>query len=113
MRTAPRKYAELTVPNVTAGTGQQSYVTMLTCPSSGSVVNSATLLAATGQEVVASAHVQKNCHKLDVRLVDVSEPVVARCGTVVCYVLAARSRCIKHVQTVLQSSASLVCPTWK
>lgn len=69
------------------GTGQQSYMTMLTCPSSGSVVNSATLLAATGQEVFASAHVQKNCRKLDVRLVDVSEPVVARCGAIILHVL--------------------------
>lgn len=51
---------------------------MLTCPSSGSVVNSATLLAATGQEVSASAIVQKNCHKLDVRLMEVGQPVVAR-----------------------------------
>jgi hypothetical protein len=63
---------------MSAGTGQQSYVTMLTCPSSGSVVNSATLLAATGQEVSASANVQKNCHKLDVHLVEVGQPVVAR-----------------------------------
>ncbi len=61
-----------------AGSGQQSYVTLLSCPSSGSVVNTATLLAATGQEVTASANVQKHCHKLDVRLLEVGEPVVAR-----------------------------------
>lgn len=61
-----------------AGTGQQSYVTVLTCPSSGSVINTATLLAASGQQVTAAANVRKDCHKLDVRLVEVGEPVVAR-----------------------------------
>ena len=60
------------------GTAQQSYPTTLKCPASGSIVNSATLLASTGQQVTAAASVQKNCHKLDVRLTDVSEPVLAR-----------------------------------
>jgi hypothetical protein len=63
-----------------AGSGQQSYVTVLKCPASGSVINSATLLAATGQQATTTAHVQKNCHRLDVRLLEVGEPTVARCG---------------------------------
>lgn len=51
---------------------------MLTCPASGSVVNTATLLASSGQQVTAAANVRKACHKLDVRLQEVGEPVVAR-----------------------------------
>jgi len=61
-----------------AGADQHSYVTRLKCPSSGSVVNSATLLASTGQQVTATASVQKNCHVLDVRIVDMEGPVLAR-----------------------------------
>lgn len=60
------------------GSGQQSYVTRVRCPASGSVVNSATLLASTGQEVSATASVLKNCYELRVRLLDVSGPDVAR-----------------------------------
>jgi hypothetical protein len=42
------------------------------------MVNSATLLASTGQEVTAAASVLKNCYELGVRLADVGDPAVAR-----------------------------------
>jgi hypothetical protein len=61
-----------------AGSGQQSYVTRVTCPGASSVVSSATLLAATGQQVSASAAVTRNCFELGVRLAEVGEPVLGR-----------------------------------
>lgn len=63
---------------VLPGTAQQSYVTRLQCPASGSVVNRASLLASTGQEVAATASLLKNCYQLGVALRGVGAPTVAR-----------------------------------
>jgi hypothetical protein len=61
-----------------AGTGHQSYVTTLKCPATGSVTNTATLLAATGQRLTATANVVKNCFDLTVRLGAISPPTIAK-----------------------------------
>jgi len=61
-----------------AGTGHQSYVTTLKCPATGSVTNTATLLAATGQRLTATASVVKNCFDLTVRLGAISPPTIAK-----------------------------------
>lgn len=74
---------------------------MLSCPPSGAVITSASLLAATGQELTASASVQKNCQQLDVRLVEVGEPVVARSVVGCCWVVVGGvlvAACNKHVR---------------
>jgi hypothetical protein len=48
------------------GTGQQSYITRLTCPDSQVITNQATLTASTGQQINSAATVQKLCYELQV-----------------------------------------------
>eukprot|EP00775_Hariotina_reticulata_P008484 gene8484-8666_t len=60
------------------GTGHQSYVTTLKCPATGSVTNTATLHASTGQRLTSTASVVKNCFDLTVRLGNISPPTIAK-----------------------------------
>lgn len=62
-----------------AAAGHQSYITTIRCPSSGTVLNTATLLAGTGQRLTDTASVLKNCYDLSVRLGAISPPSVAKC----------------------------------
>lgn len=60
------------------GSQQQTYVTQLTCPETAIVTNQATLVAATGQQIVQTATVQKLCFELQVRVAQAASPFVGK-----------------------------------
>jgi hypothetical protein len=66
-----------------SGPGQQSFATPVTCggaPASGAMSNSAVMTAATGQQIMQSATIQKQCYDLSVTVVPRPAPFVGRWG---------------------------------